>query len=54
MPLFVATMLVSSKVKRHMTLINFCWTWIIYSIVYCLTYAAFVSLVIPVKLINIL
>lgn len=52
LPLFVATMLVSSKVKRHMTLINFCWTWIIYSIVYCLTYAAFVSLVIPFKLIN--
>lgn len=46
LPLFVVTMLVSSKVKRHLTLINFCWTWIVYSIVYCLTYVK-VSLIQP-------
>ncbi|EJC98875.1 uncharacterized protein FOMMEDRAFT_23277 [Fomitiporia mediterranea MF3/22] len=37
MPLFVGTMLLSSSVKRHLTLVNFCVSWIIYSIVYCLT-----------------
>lgn len=37
LPVFVATMMLSSKVRRHGSLINFCATWIIYSIVYCLT-----------------
>lgn len=37
-PLFIATMLFSSRVKRHLMLVNFCGSWIIYSIVYCLTF----------------
>ena len=38
LPLFIGTMLFSKKVKRHLMLVNFCGSWIIYSIVYCLTY----------------
>lgn len=49
LPVFVATMLLSSKVKRHGSLINFCATWIIYSVVYCLTY---VSITFPVGLLS--
>ncbi|KAL5501409.1 hypothetical protein ACEPAH_8669 [Sanghuangporus vaninii] len=37
MPLFIVTMLFAPSVKRHLTLVNFCASWIIYSIVYCLT-----------------
>ena len=37
MPLFVGTLLFAPSVKRHLTLVNFCLSWIIYSIVYCLT-----------------
>ena len=37
MPLFIITMLFAPSVKRHLTLVNFCASWIIYSIVYCLT-----------------
>lgn len=38
LPLFIGTMLFSKKIKRHLMLVNFCGSWIIYSIVYCLTY----------------
>jgi len=37
LPLFIGTMLFSKKIKRHLMLVNFCGSWIIYSIVYCLT-----------------
>ncbi|TDL17629.1 hypothetical protein BD410DRAFT_541632 [Rickenella mellea] len=40
LPLFVGTMLVLSnkmQVVAHPALINFCITWIVYSIIYCLT-----------------
>ncbi|TDL26181.1 hypothetical protein BD410DRAFT_826041 [Rickenella mellea] len=39
LPLFVGTVLISRKlrVKTCPTLINFCITWIIYSVIYCLT-----------------
>ncbi|KAL5512797.1 hypothetical protein ACEPAG_3063 [Sanghuangporus baumii] len=37
MPLFIVTMMFAPSVKRHLTLVNFCASWIIYSIVYCLT-----------------
>ncbi|KAJ8516114.1 hypothetical protein ONZ45_g6533 [Pleurotus djamor] len=36
LPFLVLTFLLSSDVVRHPTLINFCLTWIIYSVVYCL------------------
>ena len=38
LPLFVATMLLARSVKRHFILMNFCFSWIFYSIAYCLTY----------------
>ncbi|TDL26567.1 hypothetical protein BD410DRAFT_882098 [Rickenella mellea] len=39
LPLFVGTLLVSGRLRAvaHPVLINFCITWILYSIVYCLT-----------------
>ncbi|KAH8108711.1 hypothetical protein DFH11DRAFT_1069631 [Phellopilus nigrolimitatus] len=37
LPLFVGTMIFSRSVKRHLTLVNFCVSWIIYSVVYCLS-----------------
>ncbi|KAL7285451.1 hypothetical protein PYCCODRAFT_1467115 [Trametes coccinea BRFM310] len=36
LPLLVATFLFSKTAKRHPAVINFCVTWILYSIVYCL------------------
>ncbi|PCH33972.1 hypothetical protein WOLCODRAFT_135422 [Wolfiporia cocos MD-104 SS10] len=36
LPLLVLTCLLSKKVKRHPTIINFCLTWIIYSVSYSL------------------
>lgn len=40
LPLFIATMLIAPNVKKHLTLVNFFLSWIIYSIVYCLAYVA--------------
>ncbi|KAI5120773.1 hypothetical protein M0805_004736 [Coniferiporia weirii] len=37
LPLFVGTMLIAPGVKRHLTLVNFLASWIINSVVYCLT-----------------
>lgn len=36
MPILVLTFLLSKKVSRHPTIVNFCVTWILYSISYCL------------------
>ncbi|KAH9944229.1 uncharacterized protein BXZ73DRAFT_96718 [Epithele typhae] len=36
LPLLVVTFLFSKTAKRHPTIINFCVTWIIYSVIYCL------------------
>ncbi|KAH9932408.1 hypothetical protein B0H21DRAFT_760604 [Amylocystis lapponica] len=36
LPFLVCTFLVSKSIHRHPTIINFCITWIIYSIIYCL------------------
>ena len=36
LPILVATFLLSKTAKRHPTIINFCITWIIYSVIYCL------------------
>ncbi|KAI0756825.1 hypothetical protein C8Q80DRAFT_1091399 [Daedaleopsis nitida] len=36
LPILVATFLFSKTAKRHPTVINFCVTWILYSIIYCL------------------
>lgn len=37
LPLFIATMLLARSVKRHYILVNFCFSWIVYSVAYCLT-----------------
>ncbi|KAF7784085.1 hypothetical protein Agabi119p4_250 [Agaricus bisporus var. burnettii] len=36
LPIIIATLVLSKKVARHPTLINFFCTWVIYSIVFCL------------------
>ncbi len=36
LPLLVATFCISKTTKRHLTVINFCIVWILYSIIYCL------------------
>ena len=38
LPVFVGTMILAPSVKRHWTLINFLVSWIMYSMVFCLTY----------------
>ena len=36
LPILVATFTFSKTAKRHPTVVNFCMTWIVYSIIYCL------------------
>ncbi|KAF9454108.1 hypothetical protein P691DRAFT_847985 [Macrolepiota fuliginosa MF-IS2] len=36
LPIIIATLLISKKVTRHPTLINFFCTWVIYSVTYCI------------------
>ncbi|KII94091.1 hypothetical protein PLICRDRAFT_50077 [Plicaturopsis crispa FD-325 SS-3] len=38
LPILVLTFLFAKNVSRHPTLINFCVTWIVYSITYCLSF----------------
>lgn len=36
LPIIITTILFSKRISRHPTLINFCITWVIYSISYCI------------------
>jgi hypothetical protein len=36
LPIMVLTFLLCKNVSRHPTLVNFCITWIVYSVSYCL------------------
>ena len=36
LPILVGTFLFSKTAKRHPTIVNFCVTWIFYSVIYCL------------------
>ncbi|OBZ79461.1 hypothetical protein A0H81_01208 [Grifola frondosa] len=49
LPIVVCIFLLSKDVRRHTTIINFCITWIIYSVAYCLSiYGKFNAPAMPV------